>query len=49
MQDLYEIEKAPAGERCGRGGPLLPTRRYGGVLQAPPSGSGAEPQEPTLV
>ena len=26
-----------------------PARRYGGVLQAPPSGSGAEPQEPIYV
>ena len=25
-----------------------PARRYGGVLQAPPSGSGAPPQKPTL-
>ena len=48
MQDLYEIEKDPPGEGAG-GVACCPARRYGGVLQAPPSGSGAEPQEPILV
>ena len=43
MQDLYEIEKDPPGEGTGGVAPCCPARRYGGVLQAPPSGSGAEP------
>ena len=41
MQDLYEIEKDPPGEGTGGVAPCCPARRYGGVLQAPPSGSGA--------
>ena len=49
MQDLNKIEKDPPGEGAGGVAPCCPARRYGGVLQAPPSGSGAEPQEPILV
>ena len=49
MQDLYEIEKDPLGEGAGGVAPCCLARRYGGVLQTPPSGSGPEPQEPNLV
>ena len=34
------------GAQRGRGhGPSRPARGYGGALEAPPSGSGAEPQK----
>ena len=44
-----KLRKPLLGEGAGGVAPCCPARRYGGVLQAPPSGSGAEPQEPTLV
>ena len=37
------------GEGAGGGHPSRPARGSGGALQAPPAGSGAEPQKPTLV
>ena len=42
-----KIQKKPRGG-CGRGAPSRPAGGYGGALEAPPSGSGAPPQEPTL-
>ena len=44
-----KLRKPPPGEGAGGVAPCCPARMYGGVLQAPPSESGAEPQEPTLV
>ena len=36
------------GEGAGGGHPSRPARGHGGALEAPPSGSGAPPQKPTL-
>ena len=49
MQDLYEIEKDPPGEGTGGVAPSCPARRYGGMLQAPPSGSGSPTAKLCLV
>ena len=43
-----DCRQSRPGEGAGVGHPSRPARGYGGELEAPPSGSGAEPQKPAL-
>ena len=38
-----DCRRSRPGEGAGGGHPSRPARGYGGALEAPPSGSGAEP------
>ena len=43
-----DCRRSCPGEGAGGGHPSRPARVYGGALEAPPSGSGVEPQMPAL-